>query len=374
MTDDRKREVVAQFTDDVLSKLTGAFFDACKLERWTKRDLSKISGINETAIGHIFAGRRKNLTMETIALLARSMRVRPELILHDTRPHGNQHSPPKSAVLMGFSVNTSMQEKATASALQLATSQSSEKLQNSPSSAANFAIKKSRQSVLAMKLVSVDQARTTWLFPVEEILPLAGANGPRIVAEITSRYNFSQPPLNPTREDIEKNGLKFAAGSVTLGKQRLNIPELIVFTDGIVASSTSTEGAEDFLSDLYGFLRAEHGFREISTRVKRVYVSTLVVEFRRSISSAVSGFEQLSKSIANALNEVDGTNYPIELFRLDFALNKDPEFRPPSIPRFAIELRANSPFSQHRYYSTAPISTKIHLSVLEAFEQQIGAK
>jgi transcriptional regulator with XRE-family HTH domain len=93
MTGDRKHEVVAQLTDDVLSKLTGAFFDVCKIERWTKRDLSTISGINETAINHILAGRRKNLTVETIALLARAMGVRPELVLHDTRPAGN-HMPP----------------------------------------------------------------------------------------------------------------------------------------------------------------------------------------------------------------------------------------------------------------------------------------
>ena len=93
MTDKRKREVVAQLTDDVLSKLTGAFFDVCKFERWTKRDLSSISGINETAVGHILAGRRKNLTVETIALLARAMGARPELVLHDTRPAGNQMPP-----------------------------------------------------------------------------------------------------------------------------------------------------------------------------------------------------------------------------------------------------------------------------------------
>src|ERR1700683_2670837 len=89
MTEDRKRDVTAQFTDDVLSKLTGAFFDVCKIERWTKRDLSAISGINETAISHILAGRRKNLTVETIALLTRAMRKRPELLLHDLRATGN---------------------------------------------------------------------------------------------------------------------------------------------------------------------------------------------------------------------------------------------------------------------------------------------
>jgi hypothetical protein len=90
MTSDRKREVVAQLTDDVLAKLTSAFFQVVSKERWGKRDLALISGLNETAVGHILAGRRKNLTVETIALLARAMQKRPELVLHDTRPTGNR--------------------------------------------------------------------------------------------------------------------------------------------------------------------------------------------------------------------------------------------------------------------------------------------
>jgi hypothetical protein len=89
MSTERKREVVAQLTDDVLAKLTAAFFEVVSGEKWGKRDLALISGINETAIGHILAGRRKNLTVETIALLARAMEKRPELVLHDTRPKGN---------------------------------------------------------------------------------------------------------------------------------------------------------------------------------------------------------------------------------------------------------------------------------------------
>jgi hypothetical protein len=79
MSEDRRREVVAQFTDDVLSKLASAFFDVVQEEGWGKRDLSLISGFNETAINHIFSGRRRNLTIETIALLTRAMRTRPEL-------------------------------------------------------------------------------------------------------------------------------------------------------------------------------------------------------------------------------------------------------------------------------------------------------
>lgn len=89
MSDHRRLEVAVQFTDDVLSKLAGAFFAVVQHEGWGKRDLSLISGINETAIGHILAGRRKNLTVETIALLTRAMQTRPELVLHDLRPRDN---------------------------------------------------------------------------------------------------------------------------------------------------------------------------------------------------------------------------------------------------------------------------------------------
>lgn len=90
MSDNRRLEVVTQFTEDVLSKLADAFLQVAQLEGWGKRDLSSISGIDETAIGHILAGRRKNLTVETIALLTRAMRKRPELMLRDLRLTGNK--------------------------------------------------------------------------------------------------------------------------------------------------------------------------------------------------------------------------------------------------------------------------------------------
>jgi hypothetical protein len=95
---------MAQLTDDVLAKLTSAFFEVISNEKWGKRDLALISGLNETAIGHILAGRRKNLTVETIALLARAMQKRPELYLHDIRPKGNRMALPTSAAaaLEGF--------------------------------------------------------------------------------------------------------------------------------------------------------------------------------------------------------------------------------------------------------------------------------
>jgi hypothetical protein len=96
MSAQRRREVSAQFKDDVLAKLVDAFFQVVEKEGWGKRDLALISGMNETAIGHILAGRRKNVELETIAVLTRAMRARPELLLHDLRPKDNNVARPQN--------------------------------------------------------------------------------------------------------------------------------------------------------------------------------------------------------------------------------------------------------------------------------------
>jgi hypothetical protein len=220
-----------------------------------------------------------------------------------------------------------------------------------------------------MNIVSYESGRSTWLFPVEEILPLGGSDGQAIVAAISSKYKFLHPPANPTREDIEKNGLKFASGRMVGDDYSANILEFIVFNDGIVAASTSTEHAEAFLKDIYTFLVSEFNFRAITSNVKKVLLSTVVVDFETSLTRLVQGHKAEKELVRKHLNAGDDTNFPLELSRVDFALNKDPEFRPPNIPRLVIEKRANTQFSQHRYFSSAPIHTARHLEILEKFER-----
>lgn len=76
----------AEFVDDVLSKLGDALFEVAEKEGWTKRDIAARAGMDETMLGRLLAGRRPNMKVETIAVLARALRQRPELVLHDDRP------------------------------------------------------------------------------------------------------------------------------------------------------------------------------------------------------------------------------------------------------------------------------------------------
>lgn len=89
LSEEQRRRYAAKFADDVLAKLTEAFIDVQEIEGWGKRDIAQILERDETAIGHLLSGRRKNMTIETVALLARAMRKRPELVLKDLRGQGN---------------------------------------------------------------------------------------------------------------------------------------------------------------------------------------------------------------------------------------------------------------------------------------------
>lgn len=80
----------AYLKDDVLAKLVDAFYEARDKEGWTRRDIAGILGCNESHISHILNGRRSNLTLASIATLAKALRKRAELTLVDIRPRGNQ--------------------------------------------------------------------------------------------------------------------------------------------------------------------------------------------------------------------------------------------------------------------------------------------
>jgi hypothetical protein len=219
-----------------------------------------------------------------------------------------------------------------------------------------------------MKLISIESARTTWLFPVEEFKPLGGTDGKKIIDAITVRYGFSHPPGNPTREEIEKSGLKFAGGHLRSNDELVNIVEFTVFNDGIVASATTTEGAEAFLNEIYKFLTSTFDFRAITSHIKKIHISIVIVEFEVSLSVALRGHDRIFDSVKKHLNLAEQTEHPTELTRMDFTLDKDPEFRPPNLPRLTIEKRANTPFAQHRYFSSAPLMTGQHVNLLEQIE------
>lgn len=220
-----------------------------------------------------------------------------------------------------------------------------------------------------MKIISYDSGRVTWLFPTEEFLPLGSGDGRAIIEQVTAKYEFSHPPKNPTREEVDKNGLRFGSGRFAFEGTSFHINEFIAYNDGIVAVSAATEPAMAFLEDLVQFLKDAFSFRAPITPIKKINVSNIIVEFDDSINSMLAEHELISHVISGNLNSNEGTTFPARLSRVDFTLDKGPNEKPGSLPKWTLEARANVPISQNRYFSSAAVSTRQHLKMIEEVEQ-----
>jgi hypothetical protein len=219
-----------------------------------------------------------------------------------------------------------------------------------------------------MKIISQDSCRVTILFPLEEVVPLEGMNGPEAINKIQQRYEFLKTP-DPamTREEIGKVGYKFGTGQIVMNGKKSTIIEFAIYNDGIVADAKNSEIGETFLDDIIKFMQSEFVFRPFTTQPTRYFWNQMVVEFERPLERLLHSFNKISAAISRFLRPEMSMHFA----RIDFQGEKTPT--PASVaPKFILERRAGIPFDKERYYSSAPIRTGEHITVLEEIERSIG--
>jgi hypothetical protein len=219
-----------------------------------------------------------------------------------------------------------------------------------------------------MEIVSIESGRATWLFPTEEFVPLGGTDGVAIIQKVVERYEFKNFPQNPTREDVEKNGLRFGTGIFENSGKRAAIGEFALYNDGLVAVSNTTEHSNAFLNDIVEFVINEFQFRPPISPIKKIFVSVLTVEFDNAVSSILANQAALLSLVGSYLNAPQSTSYSVEITRLDLAL-ADATLTSNARPKLILEARQSVPLARRRYYSNAAMHTKDHLELLSRIEE-----
>ncbi len=219
-----------------------------------------------------------------------------------------------------------------------------------------------------MEIISLESGRSTWLFPVEEFLPLGGTDSVGIIEKVAQRYDFKNFPKNPTREDVDKNGLKFTTGTFEFEGKRAGLGEFALYNDGLVAISNVTERSTAFLEDVMRFVIEEFQFRTPISLIKKINVSILTVEFDRSVAAMFANHEALMSLVGGYLNAPLHTSHPTEVSRLDISLD-DSNAAPNARPKLILESRSTVPLARRRYYSNAALHTKDHLELLAKIEE-----
>jgi hypothetical protein len=220
-----------------------------------------------------------------------------------------------------------------------------------------------------MRIIAYDNSRVSLLFPLEEVSPLGGASGPAILDAITNNYSFvKSPDLSLPRAELEKTGYKFEIGKLSKDNNDINIGELAIFSDGIVVSALTTDDGEVFIDDLVAYIKAEHNFRDFDTKPARRFISQIVVEFDKPLSSLIESYNTLVNAISSKIDRAFETKLPLGLAKLEFQFDKLSEQSSLLVPNFIIERRVGIPFSKERYYCSAPLRTRDHLETLAQVE------
>jgi len=220
-----------------------------------------------------------------------------------------------------------------------------------------------------MELESVLLARASaWVEPVD-LNPRGGVFYPDLTKALVARYNFQKFPQKLEDFD-ESKGVTFAVGR--LGDTV--IEQLVIYTYGIVLDTrVSTQESRRLLEEAFEWGRKELGFVYKPAMVKRwQYASQVTFRSTAPMTGSNSAVGKLAASVAKVVADIMGENlkYDLAILSVDY----DQLTRKHPLGRFSIQRRDNTPFSENKYFSDAPLPTDIHIQLLEQFEKDLSGK
>lgn len=218
-----------------------------------------------------------------------------------------------------------------------------------------------------MKLSAVLLARYYGLVQVEDLNPNGTLYYPDVVAALVERYGFMKFPQKLEEFD-EAKGIEFVGGRAG----RHVIERLMIYNSGIyIDTLASTDVSEAIWYEMMDWAVEKLGIRFQSSMVSRAaYVSQLTFHsdapmlFVNPMLSAVA--KRASQEVAANFKqdlEFEPTGISIAFDSLSTRFG---------VAGFSIQRREGVAFWENKYFSAAPLKTKVHLELLEQWEKALG--
>lgn len=188
---------------------------------------------------------------------------------------------------------------------------------------------------------------------------------PEFIKATADRYKFQRLPK---REEYDKEGIIFEEGKAgSKAVANLTIYDTLIKLE----TRSNTSESKQILEDMLLWAAAKFDLSYTPGSIKRFgYVSSLTFYSDVPIlSTACPPLIDLAAKITDAISEI--WQEPIKYYPAGLAIGHDPMARKNGIAAFTIAHRAESKFSENKYFSEAPLPTDTHLAFLESFESGI---
>jgi hypothetical protein len=218
-----------------------------------------------------------------------------------------------------------------------------------------------------MRLLAISLARVSVFTDIYEWNPQNKIPFDEFCKAFVERYRFLKSPQALEDYDLQK-GVVFGAGKINT----ISIDTVTLFMKGVVIDTrSSTVDAEHFLTDATEWAEEFFGVEHSPDRLgRKVFLSELSF-----YSEALFGLlNPKFQHIATRLGEVV-THYarePQTFAPFGISFNIDPPTRLGAL-NLRIERLAGNPFWENKYFSSAPLPTGEHFSLLAEFESILKA-
>jgi hypothetical protein len=190
---------------------------------------------------------------------------------------------------------------------------------------------------------------------------------PEVFEAFVKRCQFQKFPREYSELDVKK-GIDFIEGK--WGEVTIN--KFTLYQDGIlVETCSSTADSERILCEALSWAASEFGVTYRPEMIKRkAYVSDLTFYSETPLLTVLNpALSALADRIGRAINEIRHDDFKYEPSGI--TAHYDQSLKQVPIAPFTIQRRVQTPFSENKYFSEAPLPTDIHWNILQQFEGDV---
>ena len=217
-----------------------------------------------------------------------------------------------------------------------------------------------------MELSAVLLARTLAWVESTDLNPRGAVFYPAIAEALVKRFGFNKYPQKEDEFD-EAKGVIFQSGYT----ENTTIEQFVIYRYGLVVDTReSTDKSKKIMEDTLSWAKEELGLTYASGMIKRwQYESHIVFHSNMALTAMQPALRKVADAASKFIAETLGEELDYEAVTLAFSF--DSLRRKHSLPNFTIQRRENTPFSDSRYFSSAPLPTDLHIKLLEEFESEV---
>lgn len=218
-----------------------------------------------------------------------------------------------------------------------------------------------------MQISAVTLARFIGFVETFDLNPRGKVFFPEILEALVKRCHFQKFPKEYSELDAQK-GVDFLEGKWG----EVTVDRLTIYQDGILIDThSSTADSERILDEALSWAASEFGVTYRHEMVKRKgYVSNLTFYSEAPLLATLNPtLLTLSDGVGRAVSEILRGDFKYE--PVGITVHYDQSLKQIPVAAFTIQRRVQTPFSENKYFSEAPLPTDVHWKLLQEFEADL---